>query len=175
MVLSQWGGGGGNCNIGIYRKQILKIFLSETNRQKKKLNLVWNCGNWGSIFTLFVGEKVLPVLFLSGVSFIGETSSGKSSIVNEILGEKVLPTDISATTTRVCRIRYSEKLVVSVRDKNDKEDLERIPFSNIEEMTKKIKTLAKTEDPDKRYVDIFMQLPFTQVHVQCERKKNIMK
>lgn len=57
-----------------------------------------------------------------------------------------------------------------MRDKNDKEDLERIQFINIEEMAKKLKSLAKTQDPDKRYVDIFMQLPFKQVHVQLGKK-----
>lgn len=90
--------------------------------------------------------------------------------MNGILGEKVLPTGISATTTRVCRIRNSEELAVSVRDKNDKEDLERIQFSNIKEMAKKLKSLANTQDPDERYVDIFMQLPFKQVHVQLGKK-----
>lgn len=57
-----------------------------------------------------------------------------------------------------------------MRDKNDKEDLDQIQFSNTEEMAKQLKTLAQTQDPDKRYVDIFMQLPFKQVHEQLEKK-----
>lgn len=53
--------------------------------------------------------------------------------------------------------------MISVRDKNDEEDIERIQCSTTEKMAKKMKTLAKTKDPKINYVDIFMQVPFQQV------------
>lgn len=96
------------------------------------------------------------------IVFAGETSSGKSSIINAILGRKILPIGAWPTTTRVCRIRNSEKLMISVRDKNDEKDIERIQFSTTEEMANKLKTLAKTKDPKINYVDIFLQVPFQQ-------------
>lgn len=51
-------------------------------------------------------------------------SSGKLSIINGILGEKVLFIGILVIIIRVCRIRNFEELVILVWDKNDKEDLE---------------------------------------------------
>lgn len=53
--------------------------------------------------------------------------------------------------------------MISVLDKNDEKDIERIQFSTTEEMANKLKTLAKTKDPKINYVDIFLQVPFQQV------------
>lgn len=95
--------------------------------------------------------------------FLGETSSGKSSIINAILGEKILPTGVTATTTRVCRVKHSEKMMIITLDVNYK-ILEKKTFSNIQEMAADLKTLAQTNNPAIGYVDILTPvLPFQQV------------
>lgn len=93
----------------------------------------------------------------------GETSSGKSSIVNAIIEEKILPTGIEATTTRVCRVKYSKELKIATCDENDKY-IEHISFQNTRKMAEELKTIAQTDDQNIAYVDIFMPLPFQQVH-----------
>lgn len=92
----------------------------------------------------------------------GETSCGKSSIINLILGEMILPTSITASTSRVCRIKHFERCMVSTRNSKD-EEIESFLFENSMEMAKKLETLAQTDDEEISYVDIYMPVPLLQV------------
>lgn len=93
----------------------------------------------------------------------GETSSGKSSIINKIVEQKILPTGIMATTTRVCRIKYAKELLVLARDQNDENDIQRIPVKSTKCMADELKTMASTKNSKIGYVDIFMPVRFQQV------------
>lgn len=92
----------------------------------------------------------------------GETSSGKSSIINLILGEKILPSGITASTSRVCRVKYFKRCMISTRDNKD-EELENMSFDNSKEIAEKLKTLALTNDTKISYLDIYMPVPLLQV------------
>lgn len=92
----------------------------------------------------------------------GETSCGKSSIINLILGEMILPTSITASTSRVCRIKHSEQCMVSTRNSKD-EEIDRTSFENSMEMAKTLETLAQTNSDEISYVDIYMPVPLIQV------------
>lgn len=94
----------------------------------------------------------------------GETSSGKSSIINLILGEKILPSGITASTSRVCRVKYFKRCMISTRDNKD-EELENMSFDNSKEMAEKLKTLALTNDTKISYLDIYMPVPLLQGNV----------
>nr|XP_034322479.1 uncharacterized protein in xynA 3'region-like [Crassostrea gigas] len=97
------------------------------------------------------------------IVFAGETSSGKSSIINAIIGENILPTGITATTTRVCRVRHSEELIFAIRDENDTEkDL--VSFHNTIQLAKKLKEIGGTIDRD-TYVDIRMPIHFQEGNI----------
>ena len=52
--------------------------------------------------------------------FAGETSSGKSSLVNLILGEEILPCCTTPTTSTICELKYGERpaMVVHFKDKD---------------------------------------------------------
>ena len=52
--------------------------------------------------------------------FAGETSSGKSSLVNLILGEEILPCCTTVTTSTICELKYGERpaMVVHFKDKD---------------------------------------------------------
>ena len=56
----------------------------------------------------------------SAIWFIGETCSGKSSLVNLILGEELLPYSVLSTTSTICELKYGEerKLVAHFKDKD---------------------------------------------------------
>ena len=56
----------------------------------------------------------LESLFL--VVFVGEFSTGKSSIINSIIGEKILDEGITPTTDKISIIKYGEEKGVELKD-----------------------------------------------------------
>ena len=44
----------------------------------------------------------------------GETSAGKSSIINLILGEDLLPYSVLSTTSTICELKYGERPAIRV-------------------------------------------------------------
>ena len=47
---------------------------------------------------------------------VGQTNSGKSSFVNELLGGSFMPTSEVPCTSRIVRLKYSEKNYIQVCD-----------------------------------------------------------
>lgn len=60
--------------------------------------------------------------------YIGEMSSGKFSIINVIIGEKILFIGILVIIIRVCRVKYFEELKIEICYENGKEYREYILF-----------------------------------------------
>lgn len=94
----------------------------------------------------------------------GETSCGKSSIINLIIGQKILPTSITASTSRVCRVKHSESFMISTRDSED-EEIERLKFKNSIEMAETLKCVAQTNVEEISYVDVYLPVPLLQGNV----------
>lgn len=99
------------------------------------------------------------------IVFAGETSAGKSSIINLILGEKILPTGITECTSQVCRIKHSEQFMISTKDSKGKEIGENLSFKDSRQMAKKLKVLATKKVEEFTYVDIHMPVPLLQGNV----------
>ena len=57
---------------------------------------------------------------LNEVILPGETSSGKSTLLNLILGEQLLPYSVLSTTSTICELKYgtTPKLVAHFKDKD---------------------------------------------------------
>jgi len=57
---------------------------------------------------------------LNNLVYLGETSSGKSSLINLILGEDLLPSYVLSTTSTICELKYGEErqIVVHFKDKD---------------------------------------------------------
>lgn len=49
---------------------------------------------------------------------VGETSAGKSSVINLILGEDLLPSTTLSTTSTICELKYGEKPKIGVHFKD---------------------------------------------------------
>lgn len=94
--------------------------------------------------------------------FKGETSSGKSSIINLILGEKILPTQITSSSQKVCTIKYCERCMISTRDSKN-EELDNIHFQNFKEMARQLELITDTDYAEVTYVDIYMPISWLRV------------
>ena len=53
-------------------------------------------------------------------SLTGETSSGKSSLINLIMGEELLPYSVLSTTSTICELKFGteRKIVAHFKDKD---------------------------------------------------------
>ena len=54
----------------------------------------------------------------------GETSAGKSSMLNLILGEELLPFSVLSTTSTICELKYGKKRIIKVHYKQEGKDPE---------------------------------------------------
>ena len=82
-------------------------------------------------------------------------------MLNSLIGEKILPFKVTHCTTKVCRIRNSEKLSVSL--KNDKGELKHWPFESTDAMKEFLKGMARTEDIETSFLDICLPVPLIEV------------
>lgn len=98
------------------------------------------------------------------IVFAGETSSGKSSIINLILGEQILPTQITSSSQKVCTIKYCERCMISTRDSKN-EELDNIHFENFKEMAKQLELISDTDYAEVAYVDIYMPISWLRGNV----------
>ena len=64
-------------------------------------------------------------MFTFALDFIsGETSAGKSSMLNLILGEELLPFSVLSTTSTICELKYGKKRIIKVHYKQEGKDPE---------------------------------------------------
>ena len=91
-----------------------KVRKSELRYSKFLLFFIWTQSLLYSTHKLF--ENILSRFN----TFIGETCSGKSSLVNLILGEEILPYSVLSTTSTICELKYGEerRLVAHFKDKD---------------------------------------------------------
>jgi GTP1/Obg family GTP-binding protein len=76
-------------------------------------------------------QEMMPIKHLMRDPIIlvsGQVNSGKSSLINEILGNSLVPVEELPCTSRIVRIKYSEVNYYQIFDKSGKPKDERRPF-----------------------------------------------
>lgn len=79
-----------------------------------------------------------------------------------IIGEDVLPVDIEANTTRLCRIKNSARRSISTLEEKDR-ILNTWTFQTTDQMTKKLNELAEIPDSEIKFVDILLPVQMLKV------------
>lgn len=100
------------------------------------------------------------------IIFAGETSSGKSTIINRIVGENIIPVKIHASTRKVCRIKYSEKLQVSTFN-TEGTIINDMFFENAQEMKTSLLTTVESTDKSVQIVDIWYPVRILKTNRTC--------
>lgn len=92
--------------------------------------------------------------------FSGETSSGKSSLLNLIIGEKVLPEHLLSSTACICRIYNSvEKYAIAI-DENGPTHIDIVTDIKLKEY---VCVNKNTQTSHYKGVDIFWPIPMLKV------------
>ena len=95
------------------------------------------------------------------LTLIGETSSGKSSLINLIMGEELLPYSVLSTTSTICELKFGRdrKMVAHFKDKD--------PDTGLPTKVIQLKENANTTQEKQSYLQQIS--PF--VHVKNDREK----
>lgn len=62
------------------------------------------------------------------IAIIGQFSSGKSTFLNALLGQNILPTGITPITSKVCKICYGEDYILEILYKDGNKVLQNVEF-----------------------------------------------
>ncbi|MCI5969415.1 dynamin family protein [Helicobacter sp.] len=106
--------------------------LQEKFRQKTPTQkLIANCQNTLnpndctlSFFENLAQQSTEPMQ----IAIIGQFSSGKSTFLNALLGQDILPTGITPITSKICKICYGEDYILEILYKDGKKVLQNVEF-----------------------------------------------
>lgn len=102
-------------------------FAQKTSTQK----LIVNCQNTlnPNDYTLgFFEQLEQKITEPMQIAIIGQFSSGKSTFLNALLGQDILPTGITPITSKVCKICYGEDYILEILYKDGSKVLQNVEF-----------------------------------------------
>lgn len=95
----------------------------------------------------------------------GDVSSGKSSLINLLLGDDILPTALLHTTSVICSIHDSnERKIICCYQEGSIDAPRTIEVSSNDELKDKLEELIAFKDrPPYKCVEVFLPMPFLKV------------
>ncbi|OPL33857.1 hypothetical protein AM593_08200, partial [Mytilus galloprovincialis] len=91
---------------------------------------------------------------------VTETSAGKTTLINQLVGERVFSTNTLAATGRITRVRHSEKMEVKCYTKNDilKKTVEVQDVKKMRSVIRKLTDISNIPEElkDIYYVDVYL-------------------
>jgi len=101
-----------------------------------------------------VHEDRIPALREGRMSVVvlGEFNHGKSTVVNALLGEEILPTGITPTTSEITHLVYDDEPTVTLQPAGDEEPLE-VDYDELDEAVTDEEE-EDEDDEDLEYVEI---------------------
>lgn len=95
----------------------------------------------------------------------GETSSGKSSLLNLIIGERVLPEHLLSSTACICQIYNSvKKQAIAIDEKGNRTSIDEVTDDKLIKYVCVKKSSQNTQSSCSKRVDIFWPLPMLKEH-----------
>ena len=131
---------------------------------------IFRIGNYGGhlCFTNTSSFFLIRKYIKNQKNVVGETSSGKSTLINKILKKNIFKGSTNESTATICKLRNSEKITIKVEDKNKKVeelDISEDDLETQEGISNLSKELTKyTENSEFNCVDIGLPLPFLKVN-----------
>lgn len=99
------------------------------------------------------------------LSFAGETSTGKSALINKLIGHETLAEGALETTGKIYRVKHSAKITAVTYRIENSEPTEH-SYNSVEELHEMLENLEgkKPEDNNIHLVDVLM--PFSKIQVK---------
>lgn len=88
----------------------------------------------------------------------GETSAGKSSMLNLILGEELLPFSVLSTTSTICELKYGKKRIIKVHYKQEGKDPETKELDDSSSYLEQISTFVHVKSASLREKTLYKKV-----------------
>lgn len=102
--------------------------------------------------------------------FLGGVSAGKSTLINQLIGNKVCSESNCASTGKIIRIRDSDEMAIKCYTKKDilKTEEHGLDLKQMKSILKKLTDIDKiTPDlQDIHYVDVLIPMPILKVKIK---------
>lgn len=97
-----------------------------------------------------------------GIVVAGETSCGKSTLINKLIGSDTLPGDVLETTTKIYRIKHSETIKVQTFKHGCQKAIDH-PCNSLEELQSMLEDFEDEVKRDDTICQVDVYMPFSKI------------